>query len=183
MKKLFTVIAVLIMAAGISINAQRAGEFNLANTGDNWSKSGIFAEIGAGAACGDIESDLGISVGLGYRYHFGNGFNWDVVKATFYNAFTTRAFEEGCAMRFLTGFRYNSAPVLADKPIYGTFSAGYQLNVYDTDYFKGFAYELGFGVLLSPTASLGIVWEGNVAHSYWGNENFGIVGLKLGLQF
>ncbi|MEZ3589791.1 MAG: outer membrane beta-barrel protein [Muribaculaceae bacterium] len=177
MKRIFLIIAIVAAAFGVKSHAQ-----------ENWSHSGIFAEAGLGVACGDIDTDLGFSVGVGYRYHFGNGFNWDVVKVSYYNCFTTTACKEGSSMRFLTGFRYNSEPILAGKPLYGTFSAGYQLNVYDTDAWKGFAYEIGAGVMVTPNVSLGLMWEGNVAHYNLGwlgsvNENFGTFGIKAAFQF
>ena len=187
MKKVISLLAIVLAAVSFSASAQRAGELNMSSN-DDWNRSGVFAEIGLGAACGDIDTDLGFSVGLGYRYHFGNGLFWDIIKVAYYNPSTTEAFEEGSSMRFLTGVRYNSAPLLAGKPIYANFAAGYQLNVYDTDYWKGFAYEFGVGVQCSRSVSVGIMWEGNVCHysfGNWGSENanMGIVGLKLGIQF
>lgn len=187
MKKIFTIFTVLVAALSFSANAQRAGEYNLGSGKSNFAKSGIFAELGVGVACGDINTDLGLSLDLGYRYYFGSGFSWDMLRAGYYQPCTTDAFEEGSSLRFLTGIRYNSAPILADKPLYANFAAGYQFNVYDFDYWHGFAYEFGVGVVLNPTVSLGLVWEGNVAHYDFGfgsaNANFGIFGAKLGIQF
>lgn len=187
MRKILTIITVIAAALSFSANAQRAGEYNLGASDANFSKSGVFAEIGLGVACGDIENDLGLSVGLGYRYHFGSGFCWDILRVAYYVPSTTTAFEEGSSMRFLTGIRYNSAPILADKPLYANFAAGYQMNVYEFDNWHGFAYEFGAGVVLNPTVSLGLMWEGNVAHYDFGfdsaNANFGTFGVKLGIQF
>lgn len=186
MKKVISIIFAAIMAFGISANAQHAGEFNFQES--DWNHSGFFAEIGLGVACGDINTDMGLSVGLGYRYNLGNGFQWDILKAAYYVPTVTTEFGDGSSMRFLTGIRYQSHPILGDKPLYGTFSAGYQMNVSDFDYWHGFAYEFGLGVLLSRNCSLGLVWEGDVAHYNFGsygseNMNFGIFGLKLGIQF
>lgn len=187
MRKILTIITVIAAALSFSANAQRAGEYNLGTSDANFSKSGIFSEIGLGVACGDIESDLGLSVGLGYRYHFGSGLCWDILRVAYYAPSTTTAFEEGSSMRFLSGIRYNSAPVLADKPLYATFAAGYQMNVNDFESWHGFAYKFGVGVVLNPAVSLGLMWEGNVAHYDFGfdsaNANFGIFGVKLGIQF
>lgn len=192
MKKLFAFCLAMMLTSVMSVSAQRAGEYNLGDNSEG-SRSGVFAEIGVGVTAGDINTDLGLSVGLGYRYHFGNGFCWDILKATYQAPTVTTAFGEGSTMRFISAFRYNSAPILAGRPIYGTFGAGYQLNVYDTDYWKGFAYEIGVGVNLSRNVSLGLAWEGNVANyeyydSYYydyysGRANFGIFALKMGVQF
>lgn len=187
MKKLFMLLMLAAMSAGISATAQRAGEYNLVHS-DDWNHSGIFANVGLGVACGDVDTDLGLSVGLGYRYHFGNGLNWDVISATYYSPMVTDDFEDSSSLRILTGIRYNSSPILAGKPLYGNFAAGYQMNLKDFDYWHGFAYELGAGVLLSRTVSLGLMWEGNVAHYDLGydeseNLHFGIFGVKLGLNF
>lgn len=184
MKRIFSIALAVVAALPMTVMAQRAGEFNLDNT-DDWSYSGVFAELGAGVALGDLDADLGLSVGVGYRYHFGGGFCWDIAKVTYYNPQLTQYPGDASSLRFITAARYNSAPILADRPLYVTFGVGYQLNVVDTDYWKGFAYEIGAGVALSRNVSLGLVWEGNVA--YWGdgydNSNFGILGAKLGVQF
>ena len=85
MRKILTIITVIAAALSFSANAQRAGEYNLGTSDANFSKSGIFSEIGLGVACGDIESDLGLSVGLGYRYHFGSGLCWDILRVATYS--------------------------------------------------------------------------------------------------
>ena len=186
MKKLFSILAALAVAVSVTASAQRAGEFNLSNNED-WSHSGVFSELGVGVTLGDLDADLGLSLGLGYRYHINNGFCWDIAKVTYYVPCVTTAFAESSSMRFISAIRYNSAPLLGDMPLYATFGVGYQLNVDDTDRWKGFAYEIGLGVNMSRSCSLGLVWEGNVAHydTYYGSENanFGILGAKLGVQF
>lgn len=179
-------VCIAVAAFSITASAQRAGEYNLTSSDSQWSKSGVFLNVGAGAAVGDVITDLGASIDLGYRYHFGNGFCWDIFRVSYYNFSITEDAEFGSSMRFLTGFRYNSVPLLAGKPLYGTFQLGYQMNLYDTEV-NGFAYEIGAGVLLTPTVSLGLVWEGNTADfdGYYDSEtvHYGIIGLKLGINF
>lgn len=191
MKKLFILLLLTIIGVSINANAQRSGDQALGNSYE-WNHSGIFANVGVGVACGDIDTDMGLSIGLGYRYHFGKalncpGLNWDVLNVTYYAPMVTSDFGKSSSLRILTGIRYNSSPILAGKPLYANFAAGYQMNVDDFDSWHGFAYEFGAGVLLSRTLSLGLMWEGNVAHyKIWGdseNLNFGIFGLKLGLNF
>lgn len=183
MKKVIFMLMAFIASTAISASAQRAGEYNL-TASEDWNHSGIFAEIGAGLTAGDLDNDLSLSVGLGYRYHFGNGLYWDILKIAYYVPEVTNGFAESSTLRFLTGIRYNSAPIVAGHPLYGSFSAGYQLNVDDPDRWKGFAYEFGVGVVLNPTLSLGLMWEGNVAYvPRYSDGNFGTIGVKLGLQF
>lgn len=181
MKRAKLIIVMLLAITGFTAQAQTAKDNSFRN------HSGIYAEVGLGVACGDIDTDLGLSLGVGYRYHFGKGIYWDMLRISYYCPTTTTYFSEGSSMRFLTGIRYNSMPLIAGKRLYGNFDLGYQLNVDDFDNWHGFAYEFGAGVILSRVASLGLVWEGNVAHYDFGflstNANFGIFGLKLGLQF
>ena len=187
MKRIISICVFLVAALGFSANAQVKEAPEVKNF--DWNHSGLFVEIGLGAACGDINTDLGLSIGLGYRYNLGHGFLWDIAKVAYYvPTVTSDMFGDGSSMRFLSGIRYQSQPVICNRPLYGTFSAGYQMNVSDFDYWHGLAYELGVGILFSRSCSLGLVWEGDVAHFNFGpfgsqNMNFGIFGLKLGLQF
>ncbi|MBD5316671.1 MAG: hypothetical protein HDS11_03230 [Bacteroides sp.] len=186
MKKILSIL--LLFAASVTMNhafAQRAGEYNLSSSSaENWSKSGLFVNATIGVGCGDLDSDFGFSVGLGYRYHFGNGLSWDVAKVTYSNPQTTYYFDDANTMSFLTGVRYLSMPILAGKPLYGNFAVGYQMNISDFDSWHGFAYEIGAGVALSRTISVGLVWEGDVAYvKHYDNANFGIFGARLGINF
>lgn len=174
MKKLLLIFTLLLASAGVSVSAQGA-------------RSGIFGEFGLGVACGDINTDLGLSLGVGYRYHITGGLSWDMLKVAYYVPTATNDFGDGSSLRILTGVRYDSAPLLAGLPLYANFGAGYQMNVSDFDYWHGFAYEFGLGVKPTGNVSVGLVWEGDVAYYNLGmgsiNSNFGIFGIKLAYQF
>lgn len=196
MKKIIALL--LLICAFLPLNqalAQRAGEYNVTPRDDSWNKSGVFANIGFGLSAYENYSNYwedrcfspGLSIDLGYRYHFGQGFYWNIVKVGYSNPRFDR-FGEASTMRFMTGFRYMSAPILADRPVYTHFDLGYFVNVANTNYWDGFAYEIGVGVAISRTISLGIAWEGSKAsnfyHYRWPNtEPIGIFALQLGINF
>lgn len=187
MKKFLTVFAIL--CGFMSANAQRAAEASIWESDDNINHSGIFVNPSLGVVLGNADTDFGVDLTLGYRWHIGNGFNWDVAKI---GAFTgVSDFSDLMSIRILSGFRYNSAPILGDKSMYVDFSVGYSFRTTETS-IGGFAYEIGVGANLSRTISLGLVWEDN-RHSadvyipYWGEGtlkyHYGLLGLRLGLNF
>lgn len=190
------IIAILLLVcAFLPLNqalAQRASEYNIAPRDYSWNKSGVFANIGFGLSvydyCGywDHERNFttGLSVDLGYRYHFGQGFYWNIFKLSYYNPYLAD-FGDSSSLRFMTGARYLSQPILAERPLYAHFDLGYYLNVGDHDYYEwdGFAYEIGVGVALSRTISLGLAWEGTATSHHQYRQPIGIFALQLGINF
>ncbi len=182
MKKLLTVIAALCCILGAS--AQRAGEATIWNDNSEYNHSGFFINPTLGVITGDVDTDFGIDLTLGYRWNFAGGLSWDILKVGANTGVSN--FSDLMTLRFLSGIRYNSPEVIGDKSLYADFSLGYCLLTEDTD-FSGFAYEVGAGVNLSPSVSLGIVWEGNNPRYeddfYIYKFSYGTFGLRLGLSF
>ncbi|MDE6160299.1 MAG: porin family protein, partial [Muribaculaceae bacterium] len=168
----------------LAVNAQRAGEATVWSNDNDINHSGFFLNPTIGVEAGDVSTDFGIDVTLGYRWHIANGFNWDILKIGANTGVSN--FAELMTLRFLTGIRYNSAPVIGDKSLYADFGMGYGLMTDDTD-FGGFVYEIGVGVNLTRKISLGLVWEGNCmkySDDYWEySAHYGLFGLRLGVNF
>lgn len=184
MRKLLIMLT-LVASYAISVNAQRASDSDLSWKYDNGvNHSGFVTDITAGVLTGDMDTDFALGVKLGYRWHIYNGLNWDIVSVGASTGVSN--FAEAMNLRFLTGFRYNTPVDLIGKSLYVNFGLGYCLSTDDTDW-GGFAYEVGAGVNLNRLISLGIVWEGsNWSASYDGwdfSAKFGIIGVKLGLNF
>lgn len=185
MKKLL--IAIAMICSVISVSAQRAGDATTWNDkldeGD-FNHSGFFLNPTIGVTAGDVETGFGVGVGLGYRWHIASGFNWDIVKA---EAMTDVSnFTDALAVRFMSGIRYNSPVLFSDKGLYADFGIGYQFMTSDTDN-SGVAYEIGVGLNLTRTVSLGLVWEGNSSsyesYGYDFDAHWGMFGVRLGLNF
>jgi len=193
MKKLL--IAIAMICSVMSVSAQRAGDATSWNDksvveGD-FNHSGFFLNPTIGVTAGDVDTGFGVGLGLGYRWHIGSGFNWDIVKA---DAITDVSnFTDALTVRFQTGVRYNSPVLFSDKGLYADFGIGYQFNTNDTD-MSGVAYEIGIGLNMTRTISLGLVWEGNsssyeyyVPGRYGGtydvDSHWGMFGVRLGLNF
>lgn len=181
MKKLLLVLA-LVFATATSAMAQRAGEATVWADDNDINHSGFYLNPYLGAMAGDVSTSFGFGAEIGYRYHFGYGINWDILTLGWNSC--SDSFEELSSIRLMTGVRYNTPQILAGKSMYINFNLGYQFNTYDGD-LNGFTYGVGLGVNLSRLVSLGIAWEGNTKHEdYWdSNLNWGIVGLKLGINF
>lgn len=178
MKKMLLALAMLLGIA--SAQAQRASEASVWNEDNGINHSGLFVNPYLGAMTGDVDTMFGFGVELGYRYHFGSGFNWDILTVGWNSGIKDGGddVERMSAVRIMTGARYNSAPVLAGKSLYGNFNLGYSVSTNES-YMNGFTYSVGAGVNLSRLVSLGISWDGTTRDSF----NWGIVGLKLGLNF
>lgn len=173
-----------LMASVFTVTAQRAGEASFSASDNDFNHSGFVINTGVGVMAGDCETGLGYSVDLGYRWHIYNGFCWDIIKV---GAQTDLLhFTDMLDVRFLSGFRYNSAPLFSDKGLYANFALGYQFMTEDTD-LGGLAYEVGVGFNLTRTTSIGLVWEGSNAKvdGYWADYtfNWGMFGIRLGLNF
>lgn len=184
MKKLLLIFTVLVTSA-ITSSAQRASDSDLSWHGNSdINHNGIFTDVTAGVLTGDLDTDFGLGLKLGYRWHVSDGISWDIASIGLSTGVSD--FSEALNLRFLTGFRYNTPEDLVGKSLYVNFGLGYCLSTDDTD-FGGFAYEVGAGVNLTRTLSLGLVWEGsNWSYEYenWKiSGKFGIIGLKLGLNF
>jgi hypothetical protein len=190
MKKLFAIIAVALCV--VTASAQRASDMGIFsnNEYEDWNHSAVFVETALGATTGDIgDTDLGWSLGIGYRWHITSGFCWDILKLAA-NAEPSN-FEDTVDCRLLSGFRYNSPRVLVGKSLYANVAFGYHFLDGDIDGRHGFAYELGAGINLTRHLSLGINWEAssyNTTYKVGKKEtsdkiSWGIVGLKLGCQF
>ncbi|MDE7472492.1 MAG: hypothetical protein K2M68_02790 [Muribaculaceae bacterium] len=186
MKKFLLVFALL--AGALSVSAQRAGEFSMwSNENSDINHSGFFLNPAIGLVTGDCEDDFGVSLQLGYRWHIASGFNWDIVKVGANTGVSN--FTEMLDLRFLSGFRYNSHEILAGHSMYADVAFGYN---FLTDVSEGgFAYEVGVGVNLTRTLSLGLVWEGsNVSYDDWFygrytevSAKWGTLGVRLGINF
>ncbi len=186
MKKFLTLIISLCCAFGIY--AQRAGEASVWNNDSEVNHSGFFLNPTIGVMTGDVDTDFGIDLTVGYRLNLVDGLSWDILKVGANTGVSN--FSDLMTLRFLSGFRYNSPEIVADKSLYADFSLGYCLMTEDTD-LHGFAYEVGAGVNLTSNLSLGIVWEGNNPrysyedgrYEYTFKYSFGTIGLRLGLNF
>ncbi len=183
MKKFIVFFA--LIAGVFSMSAQRAGEFSMWNNEVSYdiNHSGLFLNPTVGLQTGDVEDDFGLSLQLGYRWHIGSGFNWNVLSVGANTGVSN--FTDMLDLRFLSGVRYNSPEILAGKSLYADVAFGYN---YLTEMEEGgFAYEVGVGVNLNRSVSLGLVWEGSkVSYEdgwYDFSAKWGIVGIRLGLNF
>lgn len=183
MRKVILFLAVLVSA--ITASAQRASDSDMSwSNNDDINHSGVFADVTAGVLTGDMDTDFALGLKLGYRWNIYDGLSWDVVSIGASTGVSN--FAEAMNLRFLTGFRYNTPVDLIGKSLYVNFGLGYCLSTDDTDW-GGFAYEIGVGVNLTRTISLGLAWEGSKwSYEYEGwkfSGNFGIIGAKLGINF
>lgn len=156
---------------------------------DDCNHSGVFLNPTVGVTVGDVDTDFGVGLGLGYRWHITNGICWDVASVGASTGVSN--FTEQLNLRILSGLRYNSPALFADKGLYGSFGLGYQFCTDNTD-ISGLAYEVGAGINFSRTISLGFVWEGNCAsYTVVGPRNYtvdvdshwGTFGVRLGINF
>lgn len=179
MKKIFVIFALIFSV--MTAKAQLASEASIWSEGaSDINHSGVFVNPAIGLQCGDVEDDFGIAVNLGYRWHIGSGFNWDVISFGVNTGVSN--FTEMLDMRFLSGFRYNTPEILAGKSLYLNCAFGYHFLTDNTD-ISGFAWEVGGGVNITRKISLGIVYEASkYSDDYW-SAKWGIVGLRLGLNF
>ncbi len=186
MKKILTTL--LLFCCILTLNAQRAGEASIWNDNSDINHSGFFLNPTLGVMVGDVDTDFGIDITVGYRWHIASGFSWDILKIGANTGVSN--FADLMTLRFLSGIRYNSPEIIADKSLYADFSLGYCLLTDDTEC-NGFAYEIGAGINLTRTFSLGIVWEGNNPKYSWEDSyykyttkfNYGTFGVRLGLNF
>jgi opacity protein-like surface antigen len=190
MKKLFAIIAVALCV--VTASAQRASDMGIFsnNEYEDWNHSAVFVETAIGAIVGDVDTDFGWNVGLGYRWHISYGFCWDVLKLGI-NTIPSNFSKETLDWRVLSGFRYNSPRFIAGKSLYANVAFGYHILDGGKDGKHGLAYEIGAGINLTRHLSLGISWDASSynstytykKNSYSENISWGIVGLKLGCQF
>ncbi|MDE6453095.1 MAG: hypothetical protein K2L27_02705 [Muribaculaceae bacterium] len=182
MKKIL--IAFVMLFGAFAANAQRAGEATMWSDDSDFNHSGFFFNPTVGVMTGDCDTGFGLDLTAGYRWHISSGFNWDILKVGMNTDVAN--FGEMLSLRFLSGFRYNSPALFADKGLYVDFGLGYQVFTDETD-LSGFAYEVGAGVNLTRLISLGLVWEGNTSSvdTYYGSYNlsWGTFGVRLGLNF
>lgn len=185
MKKFLLLLAVAV--AGVStVMAQRAGELNVWQGDQNdWNHSGVFADGGLGLFCGDTDTNFGIEVNVGYRWHLYEGLCWDVVKGGI-QLYCSDIIADASTARFLSGLHYNSPRFIADKSLYISTAFGYQFMWGDTE-MGGLAYEVGAGINLTPNFSAGINWSGNnTKYDYYlfsGTSKWGLLSLRFSYQF
>lgn len=186
MKKILTTL--MLLCCILVANAQRAGEASIWNDNSDINHSGFFLNPTIGVMTGDVDTDFGIDITVGYRWHIASGFSWDILKIGANTGVSN--FSDLMTLRFLSGIRYNSPEIIGDKSLYADFSLGYCLLTDDTD-LNGFAYEVGAGINLTKSISVGIVWEGNNPKYSWEDAyykytekfSYGTFGVRLGLNF
>lgn len=162
-------------------NTGNSSNRNTASTYEN--HSGMFVEPAIGLMVGDCDTDFGIGVGFGYRWHIANGFSWDVLKISGNTGVSHLS--EMFDARFLTGIRYTTDAIIPGRSVYVNLAMGWNI-LPDQPEWTGFAYEIGAGLNLTNHVSLGLVWEGNCLKyedpGYPSMHN-GLLGVKLGYQF
>lgn len=178
MKKLF--LALVMVLGTVASQAQRAFEATTWSDDDSPAHSGFYANALVGAYTGDLEETaFGFGAEVGYRLHLTNGLHWNILSAG-WNSGVSDYIEVGdlSNVRIMTGARFITPDFLAGKRMYINFDLGYSINTSYGD-MSGFAYNVGLGVNLSRSFSMGVSWDGISKDSY----NWGIVGLKLGFNF
>lgn len=175
MKKIFVILALIFSVLTAKVQA-----VSIWNQGSGINHSGAFINPAVGLQCGDVDDDFGIAVNVGYRWHLGSGFNWDVVSFGINTGVSN--FSEMLDMRFLTGLRYNTPQIFAGKSLYLNCGFGYHFLTDNTD-INGFAWEVGGGVNINRGLSLGLIYEGSKYSKHGWGAKWGIVGLRLGLNF
>lgn len=178
MKKVLVAFALIFSV--FAAKAQLASEGAVWNEDAGVNHSGVFLNPSIGYVTGDIDSGFGVSLNLGYRWHVGSGFNWDILSVGANSEVSN--FTETLDLRFLTGVRYNSPAVLAGKSLYANFGLGYHLLTDNTD-IGGFAWEIGAGVNLSSKVSVGIIYEASHYSEDGASANWGLVGARVGFNF
>ena len=162
--------------------AQLITSSRVAVRGDHTSK--IWFDLGAGAYTGDV-SNTGLGVEMGFRWTqmFGESFGWDILKLSAQT--DTKNFTEALNLQLKTGARYVSPVLFGNQSLYANIAAGYGLFTDNTDA-KGFAWEIGAGINITPRISAGIVYNSqnyslDVYHGESQSFNVGYIGLRLGL--
>lgn len=178
MKKILTIVVVILCA--LSVRCQST---------ENYTHSGIFADVSAGLFNDSYGNDFGIGLKAGYRYHIYEGICWDVASI---GANTCIGWHgEEFNLRFLSGIHYDLPKNILTKSLYANLDLGYCLSTYDTSC-GGFAYDIGLGINLTRLISLGLVWEGSLWRQEYTiadglrlkfKENFGTIGIQFGLNF
>jgi hypothetical protein len=175
MKRYILLFIITCCIASISAYAntntiEKADSIESTNLSENLNHSAFFLEAAVGFM---FDQDYGSAVGVGYRKYIKNGIHWDIVKVGI-NGYHLNLFDP-INLQVMTGIRYNSPRVLMGKSVYVTCAVG----CYTDFVYTGFAYEIGTGVNLNKTISLGILGEG--FHEKYNSE--GVIGIKVGIQF
>ena len=171
------------LMAGAHSHGGRCHEHNYCS---DHAHSGMFSDLTVGLQTGCVDPDFGIAIKAGYRLNLYEGLSWNIISAGAEIGVTYADVN----LRFMSGLRYNLPFCLNSKTVYVNADFGYGFSTSDTA-FGGFAYEIGAGVNFSRTISLGVAWEGSVwdYHLQYGiydlsmRGNFGIIGLKLGINY
>lgn len=184
MKTFKTILTAILIVAATPVFAQFSNTGNSSTrTSDFENHSGMFVEPAIGIMTGDCDTDFGLSLGFGYRWHIVNGFCWDVLKI----AANTGAshMEDMFDARFLTGIRYNTDAIIPGRSLYANLAMGWNITPFHPEW-TGFAYEIGVGINLTKHVAVGLVWEGNCLNYEdpgYDSAHNGLLGIKLGYQF